>query len=262
MLMELFGMQGRVAAVTGAASGLGLAMAEVLAQAGATVVLLDVDAVGLDAAREAIEAAGGQAHTALLDVSDRAAVRQRIDHVASRFGRLDAVIANAGVSAGPGYRTEAGQINAVHDEQWDRVLSINLTGVFVTVQAAAAHMKRQRSGRIVAVASVAGLKSEVMCGYAYTATKAAVVNLVRQAAMELAPYNVQVNGIAPGPFRTNIAGGRIRQPQVEAEFASMVPLGRIADPHELKGLALLLSSSASSFITGSTIAIDGGIMAR
>jgi NAD(P)-dependent dehydrogenase (short-subunit alcohol dehydrogenase family) len=123
-------------------------------------------------------------------------------------------------------------------------------------------MKRQRSGRIVVVASVAGLKSEVMCGYAYTATKAAVVNLVRQSAMELAPYDVMVNGIAPGPFRTNIAGGRIQKPEVEAEFASMVPLGRIASPDEIKGLALLLCSQASSFMTGTTIPIDGGIMAK
>ena len=260
MFKELFGMAGQVAAVTGPASGLGLAMAEALAGAGATVVLLDVDAQGLEAARGSITA--GRVETAVLDVSDRAAIRSEIDRIVARHGRIDAVIANAGVTAGPGYRTEIGQINAVKDEQWDRVLSINLSGVFVTLQAAAAHMKKQRSGRIVAVASVAGLKSEVMCGYAYTATKAAVVNLVRQAAMELAPYNVMVNGIAPGPFRTNIANGRIRQPEVEAEFASMVPLGRIASPQELKGLALLLASPASSFMTGTTIPIDGGIMAK
>jgi NAD(P)-dependent dehydrogenase (short-subunit alcohol dehydrogenase family) len=260
MFKELFGMAGQVAAVTGAASGLGLAMAEALAGAGATVVLLDVDAQGLEVARGSITA--GRVETAVLDVSDRAAVRSEIDRIVARHGRIDAVIANAGVTAGPGYRTEIGQINAVKDEQWDRVRSINLSGVFVTLQAAAAHMKKQRSGRIVAVASVAGLKSEVMCGYAYTATKAAVVNLVRQAAMELAPYNVMVNGIAPGPFRTNIANGRIRQPEVEAEFASMVPLGRIASPQELKGLALLLASPASSFMTGTTIPIDGGIMAK
>ena len=262
MFTDLFALAGPVAAATGAASGLGLAMAEVLAGAGATVVLLDVDAQGLETARESITAAGGRVETAALDVGDRAAIRSEIDRIVARHGRLDAVVANAGVTAGPGYRTEIGQINAVQDEQWDRVLAINLSGVFVTMQAAAAHMKKQRSGRIVAVASVAGLKSEVMCGYAYTATKAAVVNLVRQAAMELAPYNVMVNGIAPGPFRTNIANGRIRQPAVEAEFASMVPLGRIAAAQELKGLALLLASPASSFMTGTTIPIDGGIMAK
>jgi len=262
MFKDLFGMAGQVAAVTGAASGLGLAMAEVLAGAGATVVLLDVDAQGLETARESITAAGGRVETAVLDVGDRVAIRSEIDRIVARHGRIDAVVANAGVTAGPGYRTEIGQINAVQDEQWDRVLSINLSGVFVTIQAAAGHMKKQRSGRIVAVASVAGLKSEVMCGYAYTATKAAVVNLVRQTAMEMAPYNVMVNGIAPGPFRTHIANGRIRRPEVEAEFASMVPLGRIAHPDELKGLALLLCSPAASFMTGTTIPIDGGIMAK
>jgi NAD(P)-dependent dehydrogenase (short-subunit alcohol dehydrogenase family) len=152
MFNNLFGMAGQVAAVTGAASGLGLAMAEVLAGAGATVVLLDVDARGLEAAGESISAAGGRVEAAVLDLGERAAIRSEIDRIAARHGRVDAVIANAGVTAGPGYRTEIGQINAVQDAQWDRVLSINLSGVFVTMQAAAAHMKRQRSGRIVAVA--------------------------------------------------------------------------------------------------------------
>ena len=122
MFKDLFGMAGQVAAVTGAASGLGLAMAEVLADAGATVVLLDVDEQGLEAARESI--AGGRVETAVLDVSDRAAVRGQIDRIVARHGRIDAVVANAGVTAGPGYRTEIGQINAVKDEQWDRVLAI------------------------------------------------------------------------------------------------------------------------------------------
>lgn len=229
-----FALDGQVAMVTGAASGLGLAIAEVLAEAGAHVALTDIDTGGLERAAGRIAAAGGSAEAILLDVSDRAAIRQATDALAARHGRLDIMVANAGVTAGPGYLTELGQINAVDDGQWDRVLQINLSGV----------------------------KSEVMCGYAYTATKAAVVNLVRQSAMELAACNVMVNGIAPGPFRTNIANGRIQQTEVAAQFASMVPLGRIADPEEIKGLALLLASPASSFITGVTIPIDGGIMAR
>lgn len=257
-----FSMDGQVAMVTGAASGLGLAIAEVLAEAGAHVALADIDREGLDRAIGRISAVGGRAEAVLLDVSDREAIRQTTDELVARHGRLDAMVANAGVTAGPGYLTETGQINAVDDDQWDRVLQINLTGVFATIQSAAKHMKAQKSGRIIAIASVAGLKSEVMCGYAYTATKSAVVNLVRQSAMELAAYNVMVNGIAPGPFRTNIAGGRIRQPEVAGQFAAMVPLGRIADPEEIKGLALLLASPASSFMTGVTIPVDGGIMAK
>ncbi|SMH54453.1 SDR family NAD(P)-dependent oxidoreductase [Mesorhizobium australicum] len=257
-----FSMVGKVAMVTGAASGLGLAISEVLAEAGAHVALADVDREGLNRAVGRLSAAGGRAEAVLLDVSDREAIRRRTDDLVARHGRLDAMVANAGVTAGPGYLTEAGQINAVNDDQWDRVLQINLTGVFATIQSAAKHMKVQRSGRIIAIASVAGLRSDVMCGYAYTATKSAVVNLVRQSAMELAAYDVMVNGIAPGPFRTNIASGRIRQPEVAAQFAAMVPLGRIADPEEIKGLALLLASPASSFMTGVTIPVDGGIMAK
>lgn len=262
MIEGLFSLEGKVAAVTGAASGLGRAMAEVLCEAGAETHVLDIDAGAAETVAADLRARGLIAVAATLDVGDRRAIRETFDVIAARHGHLDVVVANAGITAGPGYMTEIGQINAVADETWDRVLSVNLTGVFATIQAAARHMKAQRSGRIVAIASVAGLKSEVMVGYAYAATKAAVVNLVRQSAMELADYNVMVNGIAPGPFRTNIAGGQIRQPEIERQFASMVPLGRIAEVEEIKGLALLLASPASSFMTGTTIPVDGGIMAR
>lgn len=256
---SMFSLKGQTALVTGAASGLGLAICESLHGAGAHIIMLDIDEEKLETAAASL---GSAVETAKTDVSDRAQLRATIDRFAKSHGRLDVVVANAGITAGPGYHTKKGQINAVDDAQWDQVLDINLSGVFTTIQAAAKHMKKQRSGRIIAVSSVAGLRSEIMCGYAYAATKAAVVNLVRQSAMELADYNVLINGIAPGPFRTNIAGGRIQQAEVEAEFAAMVPLGRIAEPDEIKGLALLLASPASSFMTGSTIAIDGGIMAR
>lgn len=258
---ELFDVGGHIAFVTGAASGLGLAMAEVMADNGAHVVMTDINPVTLDQHARRMRAEGKSIETVQLDVADRRALRAAIDAAAANHGRLDSVFANAGISAGPGIDTEAGQLAAVDAAKWDEVLRINLTSVFHTIQAAARHMKRQRSGRIVVTSSIAGLKAEYLVGYAYAATKAAVVNLVRQSALELARHNVTINAIAPGPFRTNIGNGRLDDPAVARAFVEMVPMGRIADPRELQGLVLLLASPASSFITGATIPIDGGCVA-
>jgi NAD(P)-dependent dehydrogenase (short-subunit alcohol dehydrogenase family) len=258
----LFDVKDRVAIVTGAASGLGLAMAEVMAENGARVTLADKDEAGLARAVARLKERGCAVEAASVDVADTARLRATIDGIAARHGRLDVAFANAGISAGPSFMTPEGEMAAVALAKWNEVLQVNLTSVFETMRAAAAHMKRQKSGRIVVTASVAGLKGERMVGYAYAATKAAVINIVRIAALELAPFNVMVNAIAPGPFLTNIAGGRLhREPEVVRQFERLVPLGRMAQPDELKGLALLLASPASSFITGTAIPIDGGICA-
>lgn len=156
--------------------------------------------------------------------------------------------------------TEIGTIENVPAERWRQVLDINLSGVFSTMQSAARRMKAQRSGRIIVTASTAGFRGDPMVGYAYTATKAAVVNLVRQAAMDLARFNVNINAIAPGPFRTNIGGGRMQQTETENAFAETLPVGRIGNPEEIKGAALLLASGASSFMTGSIVSVDGGAL--
>jgi NAD(P)-dependent dehydrogenase (short-subunit alcohol dehydrogenase family) len=254
---RLFDVRGHVALVTGAASGLGLAIAEVMADNGAIVVAADVDGPGVEKAVRRLIDAGCRAEAAIVDVADRAAVERCVTDAARRHGRLDAVFANAGMSAGPLARALA-----TSWETWDRVLDVNLTGVFATLRAAAAVMKPQRAGRIIVTASIAGLRGEPMVGYAYAATKAAVVNLVRQAAIELGPFNVLVNAIAPGPFRTNIAGGRMHSDKTaEREFAESCPLGRIGEPEEIKGLALLLASPAASYMTGTVIPIDGGSLA-
>jgi NAD(P)-dependent dehydrogenase (short-subunit alcohol dehydrogenase family) len=259
---QIFDVTGRVVLVTGAASGLGLAMAEVMAENGAKVTLADRDAASLDAAVARLGTAGCAVEGALVDVADPARLAATVESVAARHGRLDVAFANAGISAGPGIRTAEGQLDAVVPAKWNEVLQVNLTSVFETIRAASVPMKKQRSGRIVVTASVAGLKAEHMVGYAYAATKAAVINIVRLAALELAPYDVCINAIAPGPFLTNIAGGRLhRDPDIARQFAQIVPLRRMAVPDELKGLALLLASPASSFITGTCIPIDGGITA-
>jgi NAD(P)-dependent dehydrogenase (short-subunit alcohol dehydrogenase family) len=258
----LFDVRGRVTVVTGAASGLGLAMAEVMAENGANVTMLDVDKVGLEAAAARLAAAGHAVEGIVLDVGDIAQLQAAIRGTVEKHSRLDVAFANAGISAGRSFEFPEGEIDAVDMQRWQQVLQINLTSVFVTLRAAAERMKAQRSGRIVVTSSIAGIRGERMVGYAYAATKAAVNNLVRQAALELAPYDVTVNAIAPGPFLTNIGGGRLhREPEFVRKFAELVPMKRIARPDELKGLALLLASPASSYITGAVIPIDGGATA-
>lgn len=258
---DLFNMCGEVAMVTGAAGGIGRAIADVLAANGATVAMLDIDGAALEASATEIRSAGGAVETHIVDVADRNRLWSVIDDVVLRHGACDAFVANAGISGGPNVRTELGAMEKVADDAWERVIGINLSSTFYAIQAVVRHMKASRKGRIVAVASIAGMRGDPMVGYSYAASKAGVVNLVRQASWELAPFNVTINAIAPGPFRTNIAGGRINNPEVEAMFAATVPLNRIAHTDEIKGLALLLASRASSYMTGAIIPIDGGTTA-
>jgi NAD(P)-dependent dehydrogenase (short-subunit alcohol dehydrogenase family) len=260
---ELFDIQGHVAIVTGAASGLGLAYAEVMAENGATVVMADMDQASLAEHAGRLKGAGCAVDPVVLDVSDVDALRAAIDGAAARHGRLDALFANAGISGGRGTLiSPEGAIDQFDIATYQRAIDVNLTATLMAMRFAAPHMKRRKSGSIVATASIAGIRAEPITGYGYIASKAAVINIVRQAAVELAPFNVRVNAIAPGPFLTNIAGGRLkREPEAVQLFADMVPLGRIAHTNEIKGLALLLASPAGSYLTGTVIPIDGGATA-
>jgi NAD(P)-dependent dehydrogenase (short-subunit alcohol dehydrogenase family) len=262
-IARLFDVTGLVTVVTGAASGLGLAMAEIMAESGARVVLTDINTEGLNAVVERMKSVGLAVEGMTLDVGDPEAIVRTIDAVAKKHGRLDVVFANAGVPTGPGYASEAGrisgQIQNIPMEDWNRGLQLNVLSVIATIKAAAPHMKAQKSGRIIVTASDAGLRGSTLAGHTYSADKAAIAHLVRTTARELAPHNVLVNAICPGPFLTNIGGGRLhREPKIVEAFAALVPLGRIAQPKEMKGLALLLASPASSFISGALIPIDGG----
>ncbi len=261
---ELFDIRDHVAFITGAASGLGRAYAEVMAQNGAKTVLDDMDAAGLEKVAATLKSAGCEVEQAVLDIGDTDALRAAIDATAARHGRLDIMFANAGGSAGPGFElVPTGSIDQTDRAAFDRSMQIHLRATFLTIRFAATHMKKQKSGSIIATTSIAGTRSEPLVGYGYVAAKAAINNVVRHAAVDLAPHNVRVNAIAPGPFLTNIAGGRLhREPEAVKKFTAMIPMGRIAQPDEIKGLALLLASPAGSFITGTVIPIDGGTTAK
>ena len=250
-LSDRFDVSGARVVVTGAASGLGLAMAEVMAEGGARVTLADLDPDGLAAAAERLDARAFE-----LDVSDPEAVRRLFDEVVAEQGGVDVAFANAGISLEPGVVDERGGLEALDVEMWRKVLGVNLDGVVFTMREAARHMKKQGSGKIVVTASTAGFGTDPMVGYSYSATKAAVIILVRQAALELAKHGVHVNAIAPGPFRTNI--GSDAAPIPPEAWEGIVAIGRMAEPDELKGVALLLASPASSFMTGAVIPVDGG----
>ena len=261
---RIFDVRGTRAVVTGAASGLGFAMAEVLADCGAHVTLADIDPELLASSTAALADRGATVRSFVVDVSDESRVEALVADVVAAEGGLDVVIANAGIAAVPGPAQEGGQrIDTVERSDWDRVLGVNLSGVLFTMKHASAVMRRQGSGRIVVTSSNAGLKPEPVVCYGYTASKAAVINVVRQAALELAPDGVLVNAICPGPFKgTRIGGGVTMDPEPEQErmWSTTVPLGRMAEPDELKGLVLLLASPASSFMTGAYYLIDGGTL--
>ena len=255
---ELFDVRNLVTVVTGGAKGLGRSMAEVMIDNGAQVVLFDLDAKALDAAVADL-ASRGEVSGIVVDVTDRHALTNAIDDVAARFGRLDVVFANAGVAAGPGFldydrkRHPEGAMEAIPDALWDKVIALNLTAAFNTVRAAAPHMKKQKSGRIILTASIAGIRPNPVIGSAYPITKAGVLHLTKQAALELANYNVLVNAIVPGPFLTELT-----TPALKAVFEARAPTHRVADVTEIQGLALFLASPASSYVTGTHMVIDGG----
>ncbi|MDQ0314976.1 SDR family NAD(P)-dependent oxidoreductase [Amorphus orientalis] len=264
-LEEMFCVAGKSVIVTGGASGIGRAYAEVMAEHGARVCICDADEAQLE---RTVAEIGKGTWGRWLDVSDSTGVAAAFDEVAEHQGRVDIVFANAGVDGGPGFltpegrRNSAGQIDAIPLEMWDRVIAVNLTGVFLTIRNAARHMKQTGGGRIIVTSSVAARVNEAIVGLPYMPAKAGVDHLVRNAAMELGAFGILVNCISPGPFVTNIAGGRLKNAADRSAFEEQSLLGRIAETEEIKGLALYLASPAASYVTGAQMTIDGGSSLR
>jgi NAD(P)-dependent dehydrogenase (short-subunit alcohol dehydrogenase family) len=253
MIADIFSVAGKVALVTGAAAGLGRAMAEALAEGGAHLVLFDRDGDGLQTTAQALQGLGAEVAVVAGDVTDPNAITAAVDLAMQHYGRLDIAIANAGISD-----AQPGLLHQVNDADWARVLDVNLNGLFYTCRAALNVMQAQGWGKVVTVASMWGLAAPAgaFARPAYAASKGAVVNLTREMALHYAAQNIQVNALCPGIFQTET------RPRDPAAAIAYTPMGRLGQPHEIKGATLFLASSASDFMTGQTLVIDGGVLAR
>ncbi len=247
-------LDGRVAVITGASRGLGRAMALALGADGASLALVARDAEKLNETAEACRAGGARAETFLADVSDEAGVESARAAVLERFGTAHILINNAGINIR----------KPIHEftlEEWMRVMNTNLTSVFLMCRAFVPAMKGHGYGRIVNMTSIMSHVS-LPGRTAYSSTKTALLGLTRALALELAPDNITVVGISPGPFGTEMNTPLMNNPELNAQFISKIPVGRWGRVEEIGALARFLCSEDAGFITGTDILIDGGWCAQ
>jgi len=250
-MQSVFELSGKVALVTGAYRGLGFAIAQGLARAGASVVLNGRRIEAVEPAARALTAQSLKASTAIFDVTDGDAVRAAVTAIENEHGRIDVLVNNAGIQ-------RRGALADFSQQDWDDIIATNLTAPFVVSQAVLPGMIARKSGKIVHIAS---LMSEMArpSVVPYTAAKGGVRQLTRGMAVELAPHNIQVNAIAPGYFATEMNRALIDNPEFNAWVCKRTPAGRWGQPDELAGTAVFLASSASNYITGQLLIVDGGM---
>jgi NAD(P)-dependent dehydrogenase (short-subunit alcohol dehydrogenase family) len=254
MVLKSFGLTGKLALVTGSGRGLGQAMAIALAQAGAEVILWDVNADDLELTLDEIKSQGGSARTDVVDVTLEAAVQEGLNALGAP---IDVLVNNAGVTSGSPFED-------LPEEDWERVLSVNLGGIFQCSKWVAKQMiSSGEGGSIVNIASISGMVGNRGGNNShYCATKGGVIALTRSLAVEWAQHRIRVNAIAPGYFVTPMTDRlKVRDASFYQELVSRVPLGRFGEPHDLAGAVVYLASPASSFVTGNVLVIDGGYTA-
>jgi Dehydrogenases with different specificities (related to short-chain alcohol dehydrogenases) len=239
---------GKQAVVTGGANGIGLACAQALADSGACVWIFDLPA---EEPEKIARTLGGRGLA--VDVTDPESLRSGFQQVIASGGSLDVVVANAGT-------VMPAKLLSTTDEAWERTLKVNLTGAFLTVREAAAVMTKQRRGSIVVTASTNSFDGEGDLT-AYNASKAGLLGLVHTAANELGPYQVRINAVCPGLIRTRLTQSHFSNPELLKDYFRHIPLGRGGEPAEVGNAVAFLSSDAASFITGTTLVVDGGQMA-
>jgi len=235
----------KVAVVTGAARGIGLATAQLLAERGYDIALVDIDAATLSRAAQSLP----RALAIECDVADPAQVKSAVDKVQARFGRIDALVNNAGIAVfKPLLQTTF--------EEWSRVLDVNLSGPFLCAQACAPLMLANGGGSIVNITSISGLRASTL-RVAYGTSKAALDHLTKQQAAELGPLGIRVNAVAPGPVDTAMAK-QVHTADIRADYHDAIPLNRYGSEREIAEAVLFLCSDAASYVNGQTLAVDGG----
>ncbi len=254
MNCDLFNLDGRVALVTGGSKGLGKEMARVFAEAGADVMISSRSEDELKAAAEyAGEGLDVKVEWMVTDMLDRKASDGLAAETVSRLGKVDIVVNNAGSNTPQA-------IDEIVDGDWDRVVELNLTSCMRLTRAVLPGMKERKWGRVIHISSILGLGSKEARSV-YSATKAGLIGMAKASALDLGPYNITVNCIAPGPFLTDLPMSLLSEEE-KKEFSDMTALDRWGQPRELAGPALFLASEAGSYTTGTTILVDGGAYAR
>jgi 3-oxoacyl-[acyl-carrier protein] reductase len=242
-------LRGRVALVTGAAQGLGQAIATAMAAAGAVTIVNDIAAHAAEACVASLRGSGAEAESSVFDVADAVAVNDAIARFVARHGRLDILVNNAGIG-------DFVEFERITPDKWRRMLDVHLTGAFNCSHAAFAYMKERRSGSILNISSVAGKRGDFIGNAHYTAAKAGIVGLTKSLAMHAAPHGVRVNALAPGLVATDLTEGM--SDAMRATTLARIPAGRLGRPEEIADVALFLVSDAASYIVGETVSVNGG----